>query len=317
MKKFAALAAAVVLLAGCAAAQPKAEKDDGFSVIATIFPAYDIAREIAGDKADVSQLLPAGSESHTFEPTPRDIIAIQNSDLFICTGGEGDVWIDSVLASMGDKAPPVLRMTDCVSLIEAEAAEGMQQESDHHDHHHGDGHHHDFDEHVWTSPQNAAQIAGAIAQKFAELDGKNKEHYQERLKQYTEKLNELDRQLRHTIDQAKRRTIIVGDRFPFLYLAKHYGLDYYAAFPACGSEGDVSAATVAFLTDKVKELDIPAVLYIEFSAHKVADAIAETAGVKTALLHSCHNVSDVQLKQGASYLTLMQDNIKVLEEVLN
>ena len=145
MKKIVALMLAVGLLVGCAKTENTAQKEDKLSVIATVFPAYDFAREIAGDKAAVSQLLPAGAESHTFEPAPRDIIAIQNCDLFICTGGEGDVWIDDILESMGDKAPQVLKMTECVELLEAEAAE-----DDHYhegEHHHGDGHHHDFDEH--------------------------------------------------------------------------------------------------------------------------------------------------------------------------
>jgi len=310
MKKIVALMLALLFLIGCVKADTVPKDRDAISVIATIFPAYDFAREIAGDKASVRQLLPAGSESHTYEPAPRDIIAIENCDLFICTGGEGDVWIDGILKSMGDKAPTVLKMTDCVELIEAEPMEGEH-------HHHGDGHRHDFDEHVWTSPKNAVKISRAIAQKLSETDGENEGYYSERLSNYTKKLDELDAKLEGVVRAAKHDTIVVGDRFPFLYLAKHYGLRYHAAFSACGSEGDASAATIASLADKAEELDIPAVLYIEFSNHRIADAIAETAGIKTALLHSCHNVSEEQLADGVSYLTLMRDNIKVLSEVLN
>jgi len=311
MKRFLILLL-TILLCGCAANEQPIQTGDGFSVIATIFPAYDFAREIAGDKANVTQLLPPGAESHTYEPAPQDIIAIQQSDLFIYTGGEGDVWIDDILESMGDKAPQTLKMMDHVQLLEAEG--GIHD--DHH-HHPGDGHHHDFDEHVWTSPKNAVKIAEAIAQKLCEMDAENAESYNARFEAYSKKLGELDKKLTQTVEAAKRRTILVGDRFPFLYLAEHYGIDYHAAFSACGSEGDASAATVAHLADTVKQQQLPAVLHIEFSNKSVAAAIAETAGVEMKQLHSCHNVTKEEVKSGVSYLSLMEQNIETLNQVLN
>jgi len=311
MKRFLILLL-TILLCGCAANEQPIQTGDGFSVIATIFPAYDFAREIAGDKANVTQLLPPGAESHTYEPAPQDIIAIQQSDLFIYTGGEGDVWIDDILESMGDKAPQTLKMMDHVQLLEAEG--GIHD--DHH-HHPGDGHHHDFDEHVWTSPKNAVKIAEAIAQKLCEMDAENAESYNARFEAYSKKLGELDKKLTQTVEAAKRRTILVGDRFPFLYLAEHYGIDYHAAFSACGSEGDASAATVAHLADTVKQQQLPAVLHIEFSNKSVAAAIAETAGVEMKQLHSCHNVTNEEVKSGVSYLSLMEQNIETLNQVLN
>jgi len=311
MKRFLILLLTIPLC-GCAANEQPIQTGDGFSVIATIFPAYDFAREIAGDKANVTQLLPPGAESHTYEPAPQDIIAIQQSDLFIYTGGEGDVWIDDILESMGDKAPQTLKMMDHVQLLEAEG--GIHD--DHH-HHPGDGHHHDFDEHVWTSPKNAVKIAEAIAQKLCEMDAENAESYNARFEAYSKKLGELDKKLTQTVEAAKRRTILVGDRFPFLYLAEHYGIDYHAAFSACGSEGDASAATVAHLADTVKQQQLPAVLHIEFSNKSVAAAIAETAGVEMKQLHSCHNVTKEEVKSGVSYLSLMEQNIETLNQVLN
>lgn len=314
MKKLLILIMAA-FICGCAAEKQPEQKTEGLSIMTTIFPAYDFAREIAGDNANVTQLLPPGAESHTFEPTPRDIIAIQQSDLFIYNGGEGDIWIDDILDSMGEKAPAVLKMMDYAELLEAETVSGMQ--SDGHEHHPGDGHHHDFDEHVWTSPKNALKIAEAIAAKLADIDKANAESYLGRYDSYSQKLNNLDKQLYDTVNTAKRKTILVGDRFPFLYLAKHYGIEYYAAFPACGSEGDASAATVAFLSDTVKQQQLPAVLHIEFSNKTVAAAIAESTGVETKQLHSCHNVTKEELQNGVSYISLMEQNIKTLKEVLN
>lgn len=309
----------IILLAafvcGCSAEKQHELPKEGLSVMATIFPAYDFAREIAGDNAAVTQLLPPGAESHTFEPTPKDIIAIQQSDLFIYTGGEGDVWIDDILESMGEKAPQTLKMLDFVELIEAEPADENQHEGHHH--HPGDGHHHDFDEHVWTSPKNAVKIAEAIAAKLAEMDETNAEKYNSRFESYSRALKKLDSDLSETVKNAKRNLILVGDRFPFLYLAKHYEIDYYAAFSACGSEGDASAAAVARLVDTVRQQQLPAVLHIEFSNKIVAKAIAESAGAELKQLHSCHNVTKEELKNGVSYISLMEQNIKILNEVLN
>jgi len=313
MKRIIALIAAVLMIAGCSAPQRPNGSDEKLTIISTIFPYYDFAREIAGDKADVIQLLSPGEESHTFEPTPKDIIAIQNCDLFIYTGGEGDKWIDNILGSMGEKTPKTLRMMDHVELLEAETVAGMQQ-----DEHQSHGeHHHDYDEHIWTSPQNAIKLTATIAEEIKALDAENSGFYSEQLERYSDSLNELDIKLGQTVSNAKQNIIIVGDRFPFLYLARHYGLEYYAAFPACGSEGDASAATIAFLSEMAKEHAVPAILYIEFSNHKAADAIAETAKVETALLHSCHNVSQQQKDNGESYITLMKQNIDILEKVLN
>lgn len=321
------LAASLVAfsLTGCnkSSSQPPAVADEAstFNIVTTIFPPYDFAREIAGDKADISMLLPPGAESHSFEPTPQDIIAIQNCDLFIYVGGESDVWVDDILHSMGDKAPRTLTLLDCVDAVEEETVEGMQQES--HDHEHEDEHEHEheeeveYDEHVWTSPKNAIKIVKRMTEVLSEIDSENATVYADNSSAYIEKLNALDEKLNGIASTAARKTIVMGDRFPFRYLADAYGIDYYAAFVGCSSETEVSASTVAFLIDKVKAEGIPAVLYIEFSNHKIADAIAETANVKTLLLHSCHNVSKDELQAGATYLSLMKQNALTLKEVLN
>lgn len=306
------LAAAMILAFSACQSAPAAAETNGIKIVTTIFPAFDFARQVADDKASVKQLLPAGAESHTFEPAPQDIITLQNCDLFIYAGGESDVWIDDILASLGENAPKTLKMLDCVDPLCEEFVEGMQHDHEHHEHSEDE-----YDEHVWTSPKNAIKITERIADEISALDPENAASYGKNAADYIEKLNALDKNLTETINSAKRKTIVVGDRFPFRYLAEHYGLKYYAAFPGCSSDSDAGAQTVIFLTEKVKSERLPAVLYIEFSTHKVADAIADSAGVNIALLHSCHNVTDEQVKNGVDYLSLMQQNIDTLAKVLN
>lgn len=287
------------------------------SVIATIFPPYDFTRNIAGDSAVVKQLLPAGAESHTYEPSPRDIIAIQNCDLFIYVGGESDVWIEDILEAMGEDAPETLSLLSCVQTVEEEIKEGMQAEEHGHDEQdRAEVHAAEPDEHVWTSPKNAVLITEKIAERLAELDEKNAGEYNKNAIAYIEELRALDADFKELTDNAVRKTIVVGDRFPFIYMARDYGLDYFAAFPGCSSEGEAGASTVRFLTDKVESEKLPVVLYIEFSTHKVADAIASETGAKTLLLHSCHNVSSEEQKAGATYLSLMRQNLETLKTAL-
>lgn len=297
--------------------QEKAAQNDKFTVVTTIFPPYDFVREIAGDQVNVSMLLPPGAESHSYEPTPQDIIAIQECDLFIYVGGESDAWVADILDSMGEDAPDTLTLMDCVQVVAEETVEGMEEEAEETDSEEGSVEEVEYDEHVWTSPKNAILIVEKIANELSLLDDSNSEAYQSASTDYIEKLKVLDSSFETVVSSATRNMMIFGDRFPFRYFADAYGLDYYAAFPGCSSETEPSAATVAFLTDKVSEEKLPVVFYIEFSNHKVADAIAEATGAKAMLFHSCHNVSAEELEAGATYLSLMENNVEVLKEALN
>ena len=314
MKRIFPALCALLLLTACGPDLPP-EDSERPQIVATVFPAYDFARSAAGELADVTLLLPPGAESHSYEPTPADILRVQRCDLFIYLGGESDAWVDTILSAIEPRGD-VLRMIDCVDLLEEETVEGMQGG---HDHDHEEDHDHlgevlSMDEHVWTAPRNAAAVTRIIGQRLALLDRSNGEAYAAGAEAYALELEELDRDFAAFFDTLPDRTIVFGDRFPLLYFAEAYDLDYYAAFPGCGAQTEPSAATVAFLTKKVREEGLPAVWYIEFSNHLVADGIAEAAGVETAQFHTCHNVSRADLEAGATYLSLMRANLEVLRE---
>lgn len=306
----------VVTLTGCGQSTTPVNSDSGekISVVTTIFPPYDFVREIAGEKAELSMLLPPGSESHSFEPTPQDIITIQNCDIFIYVGGESDEWVEEVLESMDTSKMEIITLMDCVEVVEEKIVEGMEDEEEDPD---GDGGDEpEYDEHVWTSPRNAKLIVQKIAAVMGEADSANASVYQENTDAYLSRLTQLDADFQTVVDQAVRKTIVFGDRFPFRYFADAYGLDYFAAFPGCSTETEPSAATIAFLIDKVNDEEIPAVLYIEFSNGKIADTICETTGAKKLLLHSCHNISKDDFAAAVSYLDLMTQNVETLKEAL-
>ena len=259
----------------------------------------------------------AWASARPYEPTPQDIIAIQESDVFIYTGGENDVWVEDILSSMPDDDRITLRLLDCVDTGEEEHVEGMKGEGGH-DHDEGEEESvHEIDEHVWTSPLNASAIAGQIAEVIAAADPENAEIYEENCGRYQKELLDLDAEFRNVVNDSERKLMIFGDRFPFRYFVDEYGLNYYAAFPGCAGDTEPSAATMAFLIEKVKEEGVPAVLKMELSNDDIANAIAEATGTEVRVFYSCHNLSAEDFENGETYLTMMRKNVETLKEVLN
>ena len=279
-------------------------------VTVTNFPPYDFVRQIAGDTVNLTMLLPPGSESHSFEPSPRDIITIQNSDIFIYTGGESDDWIERILESMNTDNMKILAMIDTVDAVEEEIVEGMEEEEE-------EGEEIAYDEHVWTSPGNVILIVEAITALLCEADPANAAFYGQNAVTYIGLLEELDSAFAEVVSGAKRNTIVFADRFPFRYFADTYGLSYFAAFPGCSTETEPSAATVAFLIDKIKAERIPVVFHIELSNERMANTISGETGAKKLLLHSCHNITKRDFDSGLSYIEIMRGNIANLREALH
>ena len=323
MKKLCSFLLCLMMLFPCVVSAEGAK----LSIIATNFPAFDFARSIAGSTANVHLLLPPGSESHSYEPTPQDIIAIQNCDLFVYTGGESDSWIEDIISSMGQDAPHTFRMADCVTMLASETTASMEHSYSHShneewecsdpDHVHEEGHHHEMDEHVWTSPKNAIHIVNALKETLCTLNPTHSSLYSAACEAYQAELIKLDETFESIIASGLRRQIIFGDRFPFRYFAAAYDLDYDAAFPGCSEDSEPSVRTVISLVDTVRAQNIPVVFYIEFSSRRTADILAEETGAKPLLFHSCHNVSREEIESGVSYLSLMWQNTEALKEALN
>jgi zinc transport system substrate-binding protein len=318
-KLFFALSFALLFALTPSLCEEAASADKKPSVVATIFPQYDFARAIAGDKAELTMLLRPGTESHSYDPTPQDILKIQNCDIFIYGGGESDEWVDGVLESMDTSKMTIISLIDCVDAVEEEIVEGMQEEEEEEGEEGEEGHEHEeeYDEHVWTSPANAGKIVRKISDALSEADPSNAASYKANADDYLNKLDGLDAAFRDVVKSAARKTLIFGDRFPFRYFADAYGLKYFAAFPGCSTETEASAATVAFLIDKVKAEKIPVVFHIELSNEKIADTICEATGAKKLMLHACHNITRDDFQRGLTYLDIMTANVGALKEALN
>ena len=306
--------------------------DDGnLQIVVTSFPQYDFARAVVKDSADITMLIKPGVETHSYEPTPEDIQKIQNADLFIYTGGENDEWVDGILDSIDTDKTKIIRLEDCVNLIEEDETVGLEVVSTHFhdedsDSHHGESedadseHEHssgiEYDEHVWTSPKNAVKIVNKIKDVLCEIDSQNADAFAQNASEYISEINGIDLQIRDIVKHAKRKTLVFGDRFPFKYFVEEYGLDYKAAFPGCSDEMEPSAETVSYLINFIKKENIPVVLYVELSNQKVSDTLSAETNTKTMCLNSVHNVSQQDFEKGVTYVSLMKENIKTLKAAL-
>lgn len=301
-----------IIMTGCGMKQQ--ENDDKIKIVTTVFASYDFARQAAGDLADVMLLLKPGAESHSYEPSPKDIIEIEECDLFIYTGGESDTWIDYILDRIDNSGMKVIKMLDLVDRYEEEHVEGMEG---HHHHEHDEDEETEWDEHVWTDPLNALKITEAVRDALIETDPDNEKTYRDNYDRFELEIKELDEDFRELTENAVRKEIVFGDRFPLRYFAEAYGLEYYAAFPGCAAQSEPSAATVAFLIDKVKEDHIPVIFKIELSSGNIADAIAADTGAKVLTFYSCHNISRDDFENGITYMDFMKKNLESLREALN
>ncbi|MDO4742122.1 MAG: metal ABC transporter substrate-binding protein [Candidatus Saccharibacteria bacterium] len=275
-------------------------------VVVTNFPAYDFVRAIIGKDTGIKMLIQPGVEIHTFEPTPQDIIDIQNSNLFIYNGGESDEWVRGILGDVRDNGVKVVRMMEAVEVVQEECREGMECEDDVSD----------DDEHVWTSLRNVIKIIDKIKNELVEIMPEKREEFERNAEEYVEKLNKLDQEFKEVVDEGKRKVVIFGDRFPFSYFVNDYGLDYYAAFSGCSEQTEASSRTVAFLVDKVREEGVPVILKVEMSDGRIARAIAEETGAKVLEFNSVHNISMDEFRRGVTYAGIMTHNLGVLKEAL-
>ena len=301
----------IVSLTGC---NKKQENQDKLTIVSTNFPGYDFARAITMDNTNikVKMLLKPGAESHTFEPTPEDIKTIKSSDIFIYVGGDSDEWVDDILSDIDTDKTKVIKLIDLVDAKEEVTTEGM--ESDEEDESEEEA---ELDEHVWTSPKNAIEIINKLKKEIINIDNDEKSNFESNANDYVNKLNDLDTEFKSIVKTAKRKEIIVGDRFPLRYFADEYGLSYYAAFPGCSEQTEASAKTISFLANKVKEDKIPVVLKIELSSGNIANTIAKETNTKVLEFNSAHNISQSDFDAGTTYVDIMTKNVEVLKEALN
>lgn len=338
MKKYSSVMLMILIsllgLSGCSskasgnASKPSTDiQEKQFQIVTTIFPEYDWIKEILGDNtghAEVTMLLDNGVDLHSYQPTADDIVRISTCDMFVYVGGESDEWVEDALKNAANKDMVVINLMEILgdSVKTEELVEGMQEEE--HGHEEESEHEHEEegqenDEHIWLSLKNAGLLCKAIADELGKADPEYGEDYSANASAYIEKLSALDVKYQEVIDGASKKTILFGDRFPFRYLADDYGLDYYAAFVGCSAETEASFETISFLAGKADELELDCILTIEGAEHKIAETIVSNTRDKNQQvlsMDSMQSTTSDDVKNGTTYLAVMEKNLEVLKDVL-
>ena len=301
-----------------------ASSGGALKIVAGMFPEYDWVREILGDNpggVELTLLMDSGADLHSYQPTAEDMMRISSCDVFIYTGGVSSQWARDALKGAVNPDMIVIDLLDTLGEQAKEEVhvEGMQDAHEHD--HEGAGHEEEeeLDEHVWLSLRNASFLCGEIGAALEKADPSNKDVYASNTAAYQAKLGELDRQYQDVTDRAKVRTLLFGDRFPFLYLAEDYGLSYYAAFSGCSAETEASFETVAFLAAKADEIPVSCVLTIDGSDKRIAETIVRSTrnrDQKILTLNSMQSIAGKQIREGVTYLSVMEENLAVLQEAL-
>lgn len=291
--------------------------DDGkITIVATIFPEYDWLRNLTAgsDKIELKLLIDQGVDLHSYQPSVNDIVAISTCDVFIYTGGASDVWVeDAVETAMNED----MLVIDLMEILE----QSRELCHDDHDHDHEEADHdHTADEHIWLSLVNADHICRGLMEILQELDGENSELYAANYAVYGAKLQDLDRRYYTAVSNAKHADILFADRFPFAYMMADYGLHYHAAYEGCSAETEVSFETFARLAAVLTQLDLPGVVVMDDSDHRIADTVIAASGDTVRSVYTMQSMQAVgirQIKAGVTYLDIMEDNLAVLQQVLN
>ena len=340
-KKVIILATIIIITIGIVMAifvKPKnTKKTDKLNVVATTFSTYDFTRQIVGDKADITFLLGPGVDAHSYEPSAKDLVTIKNADVFIYIGGEMEQWVDKILETdtINTNKTTLIHVTDCIETIEEQEVDGAEEEHHHHEEE-GEDQDHDeeknedehseayeeelehgaFDEHIWTSPSNSIKMIKYLSDQFGKIDNNNKESYEKNAENYIKQIENVRNKIQEIVANKKRDRLVFGDKMPMQYFLNEFGLTASAAFNGCSTEAEPGTKTITYLVNKVKEEQIPVVLYIELSTGKTAKSIANETGAKVMQIQTLHNISKDDFKNGETYVSLMERNLPVLKEAL-
>ena len=300
-----------------------AKQNNKIDIVCTTFPQYDWVREIIGDEQDkfeLTLLLDNNVDLHNYQPTAADIAKIGMSDIFIYVGGESDEWVEDALQEASSENIKIINLLDALgdAIKEEEVIEGMEGGEGEEGNEENGGP--EYDEHVWLSVKNAKILVSEIADTIQDTDPENESKYAKNSEEYISELDELDGEYEQMVQKAAYNTVLFGDRFPFRYLVDDYGLNYYAAFVGCSAESEASFETIIFLSKKVDEYGIPAILVIENSDQKIAETIVHNTKSKNQdilAMNSMQSITNSDISKGLTYLKTMHDNLEILRQALN
>ena len=301
------LLCAVILIAcfscGCTSGTEDTQNEK-IKVVTTLFPHYDFATAIGGDKVQVTKLLPWGAESHSYDMTVSDAIEVSCADIFVYTGENMETWAQEILDGTDNKDMLVVDLSKGIELKSISSGHSHTESSS------------DYDAHIWTDPDNAIIMADEILQALCERDSKNQQYYTQNAEKLKLQIKELAYELLKISESYSGETLYFGSRFAFLYLFDRYGFNYRSPYSGCAEHSEPGIKTVSEIISEMKNDKTEYIFIQEMSESKIAKSIAEETGAHMLVLHSCHNLSKDEAKEGQTYVTIMRKNIQNIKEVI-
>lgn len=300
-------------MAGCKkSTQKTTDKEDNgkLNVVTTIFPYYDFVKHIAGDKVNLSMIVPAGQDMHSFTPDSTDMSHVLKADILIYNGGSYEKWVDSLLKVKSKEAKKIKKvsmMENASEIVDSLNKDGDIKEPETQK---------EYDEHLWSSPVCAKKIVSIIEKTLCDADKKNEDYYKENAEKYIKQLEDIDYEFREASENAETKHIIFADAFSMRYLASELGLAYSAAYPVCDGYKKPEKQTITYLEQRIKAEKLSVIFKSENDETDTAEKIAKRTGIKTETFNTCHMVTEKQLKAGVSYIDLMRENIELLKKAL-
>lgn len=300
-----------IVLSGCdgkGKAVDSSVSDSGkLKVMASFYPVYDFAVKIGGDKVEVTDMVPAGTEPHDWEPGTSDIKRLENADVFVYSGAGMEHWVDDVLKSLDNKKLMALEASAGISLREGHGDEEEAEKA-------GEEAHEEYDPHVWLDPMNAKKEMENIKDAFVKADPENKDYYENNYKTYEEKFDALNQSYKDTLAPLPGKVIVVAHE-AFGYLCNAYGLTQMG-IEGLSPDSEPDPARMAEVIDFVKENNVKTIFFEELVSPKVAEAIAKESGAQTEVLNPIEGLSDEEIKAGDDYFSVMEKNLDVLKKAL-
>lgn len=300
--------------------QSKIKKKDNnkIQVITTVFPLYDFIKNVGGDKVEVSMLIPSGVDVHDYDPSPQDIISIEESDLFIYMGEDIEFWANTLTSGI-DNQDKIVSVTDNIELIEREKFEekyGLEEDEEEEEHEHEHNHSEKYDTHIWLDPTKSVEIVRNVEETLCKIDPDNSSYYRDNSEKYIKELELLDNDINKVVSESKKSKIAFGGPFAYAYFIERYNLDFISAYDSCGENGEPSVFKVKEVIEYMKENDIKVIFNKELSAGNIAKTIAMETDSEILEFNSVHTVTDEELKDEVSYISIMRKNLENLKRAL-
>lgn len=301
------LALNILLLGGCMNNSTREQTNyhpNKISVYTSIYPMYDFTKKIGGDRINLTNLVPSGTEPHDWEPAPGDIAKLEKADVLIYNGAGMEEWIDDILGSINNKNLITIETSKEISLLEN--AHQEQDENNHEDL--------KYDPHVWLNPMNAKKQMEAIKDALVKADPANKNYYENNFTENSIKLDQLDKEYKDTTASFTRKDLVVAHE-AFGYLCNAYGLNQ-VGISGLSAESEPTPARMAEVARFARKNNVEYIFFEELVSPRVAQAIANEVGAKTEMLNPLEGLKQDDIDAGKEYFSVMRDNLATLSKAL-